>query len=476
MNYDAVVIGAGVVGASVSYYLSKYDLKIAVLEKENDVSQGTSKANSAIIHAGYDPLENTLMAKLNVEGNFLTKELCKTLNVKCNEIGSLVLAFNEEEEKEIKKLYDRGIKNGVPNLAIINKEEVLKKEPNVNEDVLSALYAPSAAVVEPWDLTLALMETAVNNSAELFLNTEVLKIDKSDDLFTIKTNNGEFKTRYIFNCAGVFADKVHNMAAKEDYKITPYSGQYYLLDKNQGDLVNHIIFQAPSGMTKGVLVAPTVHGNLIVGPNNTLQEDFSTRTTAEGLQEVRTLAQKTSKKIEFWQNVRNFSGLRAISDNDDFIIKESDTKGFFDVGGIKSPGLSAAVSIGKYCTELLNEKETLKEKENFIQERRKIRFKHLTLEEKQELIKENPKYARVICRCETITEGEILDTFNSPIPPVSLEGVKRRAGAGMGRCQGGFCGPKVLEILASHYDTDIKNITFDKKGSHILVADIKEEL
>ncbi len=473
MVYDVVVVGAGVVGASVSYYLSKYNLKTAVIEKENDVSQGTSKANSAIIHAGYDPEPNTLMAKLNVEGNYLTKEICKKLNVKCNEIGSLVLAFNEEEEKEIKKLFDRGNLNGVPNLEILSKEEVLKKEPNINTDVVSALYAPSAAVVEPWDLTLALMETAVNNNAELFLNTEVLSIEKTEDIFIIKTNTGEVKTRYIFNCAGVFSDKVHNMVAKEEYEIIPYSGQYYLLDKNQGNLVNHVVFQAPTGMTKGVLVAPTVHGNLIVGPNNCLQEDFSTRTTAQGLEEVRRLAQKTSKKIEFWQNVRNFSGLRAISDKSDFIIKESETAGFFDVGGIKSPGLSAAVAIGKYCTELLNEKEELIENKEFKQERRKVRFKHLSFEEKQNIIKENPKYARVICRCETITEGEILDSFNSPIPPVSLEGVKRRAGAGMGRCQGGFCGPKVIEILANHYKTDITNITFDKKGSHILTGKIK---
>ncbi len=470
--YDVVVIGAGVVGASVSYYLSQFNLKVAVLEKENDVSQGTSKANSAIIHAGYDPEPGTLMAKLNVEGNVLTKELCKELNVKCDEIGSLVLAFNKEEEKEIQKLFDRGIKNGVPNLRIIEKDEILKKEPNLNKDVTKALYAPSAAIVEPWDLTLAMLETAVNNKAELFLNTEVLSITK-DENFNIKTNNKIFKTRYIFNCAGVFSDKVHNMIAKENHKITPYSGQYYLLDKNQGDLVKHVIFQAPSGMTKGVLVAPTVHGNLIVGPNNALQEDFSTRTTADGLSEVRTLAQKTSPKIEFWQNVRNFSGLRAISDNSDFIIKESETKGFFDVAGIKSPGLSAAVAIGKYCSELLNEKEELTQKDNFIKIRNKIRFKHLSLEEKKKLIKENSKYARVICRCETITEGEILDCFDSPIPPVSLEGVKRRAGAGMGRCQGGFCGPKVIEILADFYKTDVTNITFDKKGSHILTGKIK---
>ncbi len=472
--YDVVIIGAGVVGASVSYYLSQFNLKVAVLEKENDVSQGTSKANSGIIHAGYDPLPNTLMAKLNVEGNILTKELCKKLNVKCDEIGSLVLAFNEDEEKEIEKLFDRGIQNGVPNMRILEKEEILKKEPNLNTEVTKALYAPSAAVVEPWDLTLAMLETSVNNDSKLFLNTEVLSINK-DDNFTIKTNNGEFCARYIFNCAGVFTDKVHNMIANENHKITPYSGQYYLLDKNQGNLVNHVIFQAPSGATKGVLVAPTVHGNLIVGPNNLLQEDFSTKTTADGLKQVRELAQKTSPKIEFWQNVRNFSGLRAISDNEDFIIKESDTKGFFDVAGIKSPGLSAAVAIGKYCLELLSEKEELTKKENFIQGRKKIRFKHLSLEEKRALIKENKKYARVICRCETITEGEILDCFDSPIPPVSLEGVKRRAGAGMGRCQGGFCGPKVIEILADFYKTDITNITFDKKGSYILTGKIKDK-
>ncbi|MBR7060870.1 MAG: NAD(P)/FAD-dependent oxidoreductase, partial [Eubacterium sp.] len=456
-----------------AYYFSRYDLKIAVFEKHNDDSMETSRANSAIIHAGYDPEPDSLCAKYNIRGNFLAKEICEKLDVAYKQIGSLVVAFSESEVKTVEKLLERGRANGVFDIRIVDREELRKMEPNISEEALCALYAPSAAIVNPWEYAIAMAETAVRNKAEIFLNTKVERIEKKEDCYALKTNRGEFCAKYVINAAGVWADDITSMVAKPDYKITPSAGEYYLLDKCEGTRANHVIFQCPNELGKGVLVSPTVHGNLIVGPNavSCAKDDTSTKTAS--LDFVREKAVKSIPGINFRENIRNFTGVRANSDRGDFIIRFS-AENFLDLAGIKSPGLSAAPAIAEDAVCLLSDKGLkLSEKADFIDERRHIRFKELSSEEKTRIIKENPAYGRVVCRCETITEGEILSALESPIPPVSLDGIKRRAGTGMGRCQGGFCGPKVLEIMAKYKKCAPEEILQDDCGSYILTGETK---
>ena len=471
--YDVAIIGCGITGSACAYYLSRYRLDIAVIEKYNDVCCGTTRANSAIIHAGYDPVPGTNCAKYNVRGNELTKEICKKLGVLCKEIGSLVVAFSDEEKQTLKVLYDRGVKNGVPNMELWDKEKLLKEEPNVSDKAVGALYAPTAAIVNPWEYGLAMAETAVRNDASLILNTEVEDIEKTDGGWLLKTNSGEIESKYVINAAGVYSDIIHNMVAEKTFEILPSAGEYYLLDKCEGERVSHVIFQCPNKDGKGVLVSPTVHGNLIVGPNAVKSERDDTSTKTSSLDFVREAALKSVPSIQFRENIRNFTGVRANSDTDDFVV-EFAADGFLDLAGIKSPGLSAAPAIAEQAVKMLSDSGLeLNEKNNFIDTRKHLRFKELSDSEKNEVISKNPAYGRVVCRCETITEGEILDALKSPITPVSLDGIKRRAGTGMGRCQGGFCGPKVLEIIAKTNGVTFEDVLQDNTGSYILTGETK---
>lgn len=471
--YDVAIIGSGIVGAACAYRLSRFNLKTVVIEKNNDVCCGTTKANSAIIHAGYDPKPNTLMARLNVEGSKMTQEICEKLAIPYKQIGSLVAAFSEEEAKTIEELYQRGVKNGVQGVKVIGKDELKKLEPNISDEAVCALYAPTAAIVNPWEYGLAMAETAVRNGTEIMLEAEVTGIDKNKNSWNIHTAKGDIEAAYVINAAGVNSDDIHNMVAEETFRILPSAGEYYLLDKSEGTRVSHIVFQCPNKEGKGTLVAPTVHGNLIVGPNSVSgdKEDISTKTAS--LDFIRETASKSVPSIAFRENIRNFTGIRANSTMNDFII-EFAAEHFLDLAGIKSPGLSAAPAIAKMAEEMLIENglEAV-EKEKFIDKRTHIVFKHLSAPVKNQVIYQNPAYGRVICRCETITEGEIIAALNSPIPPVSLDGIKRRAGSGMGRCQGGFCGPKILEIMAKFKNTDYENILQDNTGSYILTEPTK---
>lgn len=473
--YDVAIIGSGITGSACAYFLSKYRLKIAVIEKNNDVCCGTTKANSAIIHAGYDPHPETLMAKLNVKGSAMAKEICAKLDVPYNQIGSLVVAFSEEEAKTVEKLFERGNANGVPDLKILNKEELKEAEPMISDEALCALYAPSAAIVNPWEYGLAMAETAVRNGAEILLESEVTSIKKENGVFKITAGEKEIEAKYVINAAGVNCDDVHNMIAPPKFKVIPSAGEYYLLDKSEGKRARHVIFQCPNKDGKGVLVSPTVHGNLIVGPNADARDKDDTSTKTRCLDFVREKAVKSVPSINFRENIRNFTGVRAATDIDDFII-EFACEGFLDLAGIKSPGLSAAPAIAELAVKMLGESGlALEEKESFTDERTHLRFKHLSDEEKNNAVKKNSAYGRVICRCETITEGEIIDALNSPIPPVSLDGIKRRAGTGMGRCQGGFCGPKVLEIMAKYKNEPFEAVLQDNTGSIILTGKTKSE-
>lgn len=473
--YDVAIIGSGITGSACAYFLSKYRLKIAVIEKNNDVCCGTTKANSAIIHAGYDPHPETLMAKLNVKGSEMAKEICAKLDVPYNQIGSLVVAFSEEETKTVEELFERGNANGVPDLKILNREELKEAEPMISDEALCALYAPSAAIVNPWEYGLAMAETAVRNGAEILLESEVTSIKKENGVFKITAGEKEIEAKYVINAAGVNCDDVHNMIAPPKFKVIPSAGEYYLLDKSEGKRARHVIFQCPNKDGKGVLVSPTVHGNLIVGPNADARDKDDTSTKTRCLDFVREKAVKSVPSINFRENIRNFTGVRAATEIDDFII-EFACEGFLDLAGIKSPGLSAAPAIAGLAVKMLGESGlALEEKESFTDERTHLRFKHLSDEEKNNAVKKNSAYGRVICRCETITEGEIIDALNSPIPPVSLDGIKRRAGTGMGRCQGGFCGPKVLEIMAKYKNEPFEAVLQDNTGSVILTGKTKSE-
>lgn len=475
---DVTVIGCGVIGAATAAMLAKYDLSVMVLEAQNDVATGTTKANSAIIHAGYDPEPETQMARLNVEGNRLCKEWAKQLDVPCKEIGSLVLAFDEADLAMIEELYRRGVANGVPELKLLAAEELLAMEPNLSHEVKGALLAPSAAVISPWDFCLALAETAVKNGAQLKRSAPVTAIEKIEGGYRLHTPQGAVESRMVVNAAGVFADKVHDMIAPHAFTTHPSRGEYYLMDKSQGALVDHVVFQCPNKDGKGVLVSPTVHGNLIVGPNaEPVAEGDDVAVTADGLAFVRRQAAKSVPEINYRDSIRNFAGVRAVTDQPDFVIAEAEgAPGFIDLGGIKSPGLSSAPAIALQAVELLGKAGlTLKEKENYVFERREIRFKELSSDEKAKLVEKSPAYGRVICRCETITEGEIIAALHSPIPPVSVDGVKRRCNAGMGRCQGGFCGPRVQEIIARELGIPQTEVLQDKAGSRILLCKTKGE-
>ena len=471
--YDVVIIGCGIVGAATAFELSKYRLKVGIVERENDVACGTTKANSAIIHAGYDPVPGTLMARLNVRGAALARELCAALDVPYLPCGSLVLGFSPEDQAHLEELYRRGVANGVPDLALLTGDEARAMEPNLSPAVTAALHAPTAAICSPWEYGLALAETAVRNGAELQLETAVTGLTPTEEGWRVETNRGVLEARYVVNAAGLDAQAIHEMAAPPSFAIHPSRGQYFLLDKSEGGRVGRVIFQCPNEKGKGVLVSPSVHGNLIVGPDAEPVEGDDTSTTSAGLVFVRETALRSVPSVDFRTSIRNFAGVRASTGAKDFIIELS-APHFLDLAGICSPGLSAAPAIGEYAVELLGQAGlALERKEDFQASRKRIRFREMSPEEKAKLVAEHPAYGRVICRCETVTEGEILDALAGPIPPRSVDGVKRRAGAGLGRCQGGFCGPRVVELLAREQHRSPGDIPQERAGSWLLVRETK---
>ena len=473
--YDVAIIGCGITGSSIAYYLSRYQLNIAVIEKDNDVCMGSTRANSAIIHAGYDPIPGTLCAKYNVRGCELAGEICEKLQVPFDRIGSFVVAFSEAEMETVKELYERGLKNGVPDMRIIDQKELREMEPNISENALGALYAPTAAVVNPWEYGIAMAETAVVNGAEVFLNSKVKDIQKDGEKWNVICEDKTIEANYVINAAGVYSDDIHNMVAAPTFNLEPAAGEYFLLDKVEGSKVNHIIFQCPNELGKGTLVTPTIHGNLLVGPNAVRCDKDDTTNKATSLEYIKGVAAKSIPNINYRENIRNFSGIRANSDTGDFVIGFA-AEHFLDVAGIKSPGLSAAPAIAEDVVNMLKDDGLeLNQKFRYVDEREHIRFKTLSNDEKNWLIAKNPSYGRVVCRCETITEGEIIAALESPIPPVSLDGIKRRAETGMGRCQGGFCGPKILEIMANYKHIQPEDILQDNTGSYILTGETKSK-
>ncbi|MDZ7821507.1 MAG: FAD-dependent oxidoreductase [Candidatus Marinimicrobia bacterium] len=479
MKYDTAIIGAGISGASVANALSRCDLSVCVLEKSSDVSSGASKANSGIVHAGYDAESGTMMARFNVEGNALYPALCRRLDVPFLRCGSYVLAFDDAEVKTLGALKRRGETNGVPGLEILPAEALRRREARISRDAVAALYAPGAGIVSPYELVIALMENAMDNGTELFTEFPVRRITREDGSYTLHGDGGTVRARSVINCAGVHADSVHNLLLEPAFAIRPRRGEYYLLDKYAGDIVRHVIFQCPTRSGKGVLVAPTAHGNILVGPNAQYVTDKeAVETTAEGLSEVWKSALRAVPELPRDQVITTFSGIRAQPSEQDFIIRDYENMpGFIDVAGIKSPGLSAAPAFALYVRKLLKKYfPDLKEKEHFRERRKKvIRFHTLSHAEREALVRKDPRYGRIVCRCESITEGEIVDAIHRNAGAVTLDGVKRRARCGGGRCQGGFCGPRILEILSRETGVPANAVRKDERGSEIVTGMTKGE-
>ncbi len=450
-NYDAIIIGAGVSGCAVARELSRFELSVLVVDRESDVGEGTSKANSAIIHAGFDAVPGTLKARLNVEGNAMMDALSEQLDIPFRRNGALVVCWREDQMPILQELMERGERNGVPGMKLLTGDEARALEPRLQDDVYAALFAPTSGVVCPFEMTLAFAENACENGVQFSLSTEVEGIDRADGRYTVHTTKGDFTARCVINCAGVYADRVHDMACDHAFSITARKGEYMLLDKNAGGTVSRTIFQIPSDMGKGVLVTQTVHGNLLVGPTaDDIEDKEDLATTRASLDAVKRVASLSVKDIPFNQVITSFAGLRATGDTGDFIIGEDERNpGFIDVAGIESPGLSSAPAIALYVRELVGKVLPLEEKVGFNPVRRGVpKLNQMSLEARKRLIEQRPDYGQIICRCESISEGEILDSIRRPLGAKTLDGVKRRVRAGMGRCQAGFCSPRVIEILA----------------------------
>lgn len=460
--YDVAIIGAGVIGSAVARELSKYNVKACVIEREEDVCCGTSKANSAIIHAGFDAKPGTLKARLNVRGNEMMDQLSKDLDIPFKRNGSLVVRTKDQDPAGLVELLEKAKANGVPRVRILNREELIAMEPNLSDDVVEALHAPTGAIVCPFHMTIAFAENAYENGVEFFLNTKVESIEKIDGGYKLSTDKQTIEAKVVVNAAGVYSDVFNNMVSTRKLQVIARKGEYMLLDKAAGCHVNQTIFQLPSKMGKGVLVSPTVHGNLIVGPTACdIEDKEGTNTTQKYLDSIGPAAALSVKNVPLRQVITSFAGLRAHEVDGDFVIGEAEgAEGFFNAAGVESPGLSSAPAIGELLAGQIADKLSLSKKDNFKATRKGIlNPETLTMEERNALIKEQPAYGNIICRCEMISEGEILDAIHRPLGARSLDGVKRRTRAGMGRCQSGFCSPRTMEILAREVPMAMSDIS-----------------
>lgn len=472
---DVIVIGAGVSGCAIARELSRRKANILVVEQEEDVCCGTSKANSAIIHAGFDAAHGSLMAKLNVEGSRLIPQLAKDLDIHYEQIGSLVVLMSEEDRPALNRLYQNGLANGVKGLRIIERDELRSLEPNISDDAVAALYAPTGGIICPFGLTYALAENAAANGVNFQFNSKVTGVAPIEGGWKVHTVKGDLEARVVVNAAGLYSDVIHNMVSEDTMTIVPRRGDYFLLDRSTAGFVKHTVFQLPGKFGKGVLVSPTVHGNIIVGPTAIdLQDKESTATTQVGLDAVREKSGICVKNLPLRQTITSFAGLRAHEARHEFFIGQI-KPGFVDCAAIESPGLSSSPAIGKMVADIVDDILHLSPNPDFIPTRKGILDpRTLSREELAQLIREHPTYGTVICRCETVTEGEILDAIHRVPGAKSLDGVKRRTRAGMGRCQGGFCGPRVMEILARELGVERSQITKSGGVSRLIVGSNKD--
>lgn len=473
--YDILIIGAGVVGGLVARELSRYRLRIGILERMPDVAMGATRANSAIVHAGFDAKPGTLKARLNVQGNAMMERVTAELGVSFRRNGSLVVGFNDEDRKTLAELLERGRKNGVPGLSLLNREELLRLEPNIGDGVCCALLAPTGGIVCPYGLCLAAVGNAMDNGAELFRGFAVSAIRRDGDCFEVSDGARTLRARRVVNCAGVYSDTIARMVGDDSFTITPRRGEYLLLDRVCGETVSHTVFRCPSKMGKGILVSPTVDGNLLLGPTaEDISDKENTETTAEGLAAVRRQAGEQVKNLDFGKTITSFTGLRAVGSTGDFILNRP-FPGFVNCAGIESPGLTSAPAIAESVAELLKEDGmTAEPREDFHATREPMNaFREADPAVKNEMIRKDPAYARVVCRCETVTEGEILHAIRTEPRPTDVDGVKRRTRATMGRCQGGFCTPHIVELLARESGIDPASVTKCGGASLILAGKTK---
>lgn len=480
MIYDVAIVGAGVIGSMLARELTRYQLSVCLLEKENDVAMGASKANSGIVHGGYDPVPGTLKAKLNSEGVELLFQAAKELNVPCIRNGSMVCAFGSEAEHDLlEELYQQGQENNIPGLRIISGDEARAIEPHLSQEVSRVLHITNAGIVGPYELTIAAAGNAMDNGAVLFRNFQVAAISREKDHFTVTAADGQsIQSRYLVNCAGGRSDEIARIAGDDFFTIIPRAGEYMLLDKAEGSRVSHTLFQCPTAEGKGILVSPTVHGNLLTGPTACkVATSDSKDTTAAGLAEVERLAAKSVPSVNFRQVITSFTGVRASERSGDFIIRPSEkTDGLVHVAAIDSPGLTCCVSIAKYAANILQELGLiLNEKENWNGCRENPNaFQEMSDEEKDAYIRQHPAYGKIVCRCETISEGEILDAIRRNPGARDMDGVKRRTRSGMGRCQGGFCGPYVMDLLASELGIPMESVTKNGEGANMVLGKVGE--
>ena len=470
-SYDVVIVGAGVTGCSIARELSRFRAEICVLEQNSDVCEGTSKANSAIIHAGYDPTPGTLKARLNVRGNEVMDRITQDLDIPFKRIGALILSFGGTEKLE--ELKKRGEDNGVKGLELLTREETLKLEPNLGDQVTASLYAPSSGVICPFELTIGMAENAAENGVHFMLGHKMDMLRRVEGGFTLNVNGQMIFTRSLVNAAGVYADSVHNLVCEEKIEITPRVGDYLLLDHAAADHVSHTIFQLPNHLGKGILVSPTAHNNLLMGPTSTdITDKEADATTADGFENIVKTAALSIKNLPVRQRViTSFAGIRAHMGDEDFMVGKT-ADGFYEAAGIESPGLTAAPAIGEMLAEIIAGEMKLAKKENFNPIRHGVRkINELSPEDRAAAIAENPAYGAIVCRCEEISQGEILDAIRRPLGATTVDGVKRRTRAGMGRCQGGFCSPRVMELLAQELGVPMTDIRKNNPGSEILVGE-----
>ena len=478
-QYDVIIVGAGIVGALTARFLARYDLRILLIEKEPDVGMNPSSANSAIIHAGYDPEPGSLKATLNVRGNRMWENLAGELHVPFKKTGSYVVAFGEEQLDKLQGLYERGVANGVPQMRIIRREEFLVREPLIHPGVSGALWTPSGAVVDPFVAVLAAAENAVVNGVDLLLDTAFQDfIMEGSRVVGVRTSQGDFRTRWVINAGGLYSDEImHRAGVRPDFHITPRRGEYFIFDATQV-VLNNVLFCVPSEKGKGVLVSTTTHGNVMIGPNATvLDRKDDTSTTDTGLREVFEQAKRVVPSLNLRDTIAQYAGIRATGNAHDFVVEiASEVQGLVNLAGIESPGFASSPAIAERVVELLREAgEPLPVKSNWNPVRMAPpAFSKLSHKEKAELVERNPAYGRIVCRCEEITEGEIVDAIHGPVPARTYDGIKRRTWLGTGRCQGGFDIPRVLEILSHELGVPMTEVTKKGRGSEFVYRTTKD--
>ena len=466
---DIIVIGAGVVGCSIARELSKYNLDVLVVEKNSDVSEGISKGNSGIVHAGYNEKIGTLKAKLNIEGNKIFDDLSRDLQFPFKRNGAFILAFSDKDMKTLESLKEKGEKLGIEGLEILTREEALNIEPNLNKEIVGVLNVKTSGIVSPYEMTIALAENAAENGVEFKLNSKVTSIEKISEGYKVTLNNKEIVNgKLIINASGLEGAFLNNLVSMSKREINPVKGEYCLFDKVAGAMINKTLFQVPNKLSKGVLVTPTAEGNLLVGPNAV--EGKTLETSREGIDEILDKSKKSVEELPLARILNTFSGIRPKTKGGDFIIEEvEDAKNFINVIGIDSPGLTAAPAIGVYVVNMIKDKLDLIEKKNFKKTREKIaRFAELSLEEKNRLIKEKPAYGHMVCKCEFVTEGEIVEAIHRPIPALTVDAIKRRTRASMGGCQGIGCTLPISKILSRELGIDISDINKNSEGSPVI--------